>query len=135
MIQIGSILTVLDNSGPFEARCINVLKNKSHASFGDQVVLAIQSVKSNSRILAGTVQIGLIVQTRKSLVFPDGSRLAQKHNGVVLLNSRKDLLASRINAPIVLFSKDSNSDLLVPKVSQNSYRLFYKLRILSTSSV
>ena len=135
MIQIGTILNILDNSGPLEARCINVLNRKKQASFGDKIILSIQTVKSSSRIRIGTIHLGLVVQVRKSVTFPDGSRLVQGLNGVVLLNNRGDLLARRITAPIILFPKDKVSRMLVPTVDVSLHRLFHKLRILATSII
>ena len=135
MIQIGTILNVLDNSGPLEARCINVLNRKKKASFGDKIIFSIQTVKSSSRIRTGTIHLGLVVQVRKSTAFPDGSRLIQGLNGVVLLNNRGDLLARRVTAPIILFPKDEVSRMLVPTVDASLHRLFYKLRILATSTI
>lgn len=71
MIQTESRLTVCDNSGAREAKCIRVLggTGRRYASVGDVIVVAVQNVIPSSDLKKGAVSKALIVRTkRKSVV-------------------------------------------------------------------
>ena len=69
MIQTESKLTVCDNSGAREAKCIRVLggTRRRYASVGDVIVVAVQNVIPSSDIKKGAVSKALIVRTKKEL--------------------------------------------------------------------
>ena len=70
MIQTESKLTVCDNSGAREAKCIRVLggTGRRYASVGDVIVVAVQNVIPSSELKKGAVSKALIVRTRRKFV-------------------------------------------------------------------
>jgi len=75
MIQTESKLTVCDNSGAREAKCIRVLggTRRRYASVGDVIVVAVQNVIPSSELKKGAVSKALIVRTKKEIRRADGS--------------------------------------------------------------
>lgn len=67
MIQVESRLTVADNSGAREAKCIRVLggTGRRYASVGDVIVVAVQNVIPSSELKKGAVSKALIVRTKR----------------------------------------------------------------------
>ena len=80
MIQAESRLTVCDNSGAREAKCIRVLggTGRRYASVGDVIVVAVQN------------------EIRRA----DGSYIRFDDNACVLLNNAGELRGSRIFGPV-----------------------------------
>lgn len=98
MLQRGSVLTVIDNTGAKEARCICVLGgffNKS-AAVGSLVVVSIRKIRLVRRVKVGQVHLGVVVKTRKGSNFKDGSFSRYNKNAVVLLTRKKQLLGNKI---------------------------------------
>ena len=97
MIQTESKLTVCDNSGAREAKCIRVLggTRRRYASVGDVIVVALQNV-----IPSSAVSKALIVRTKKEIRRADGSYIRFDDNACVLLNNAGELRGSRIFGPV-----------------------------------
>lgn len=133
MIQSGSIIQVIDNSGALNAYCIRVLGNKKIANIGDKIIISVRSTKSNSRILKGGIYTALLVKTKKRNRFNDGRRLKQNFNGVILLNNQINPIGNRIFSSVIRINRNKkklNLNLLNLKTNiQNE--LFMKLNILS----
>ena len=101
MIQSESKLTVCDNSGAREAKCIRVLgTRRRYASVGDVIVVAVQNVIPSSDIKKGAVSKALIVRTKKEIRRADGSYIRFDDNACVLLNNAGELRGSRIFGPV-----------------------------------
>ena len=120
MIQTESKLTVCDNSGAREAKCIRVLggTRRRYASVGDVIVVAVQNVIPSSDIKKGAVSKALIVRTKKEIRRADGSYIRFDDNACVLLNNAGELRGSRIFGPVARgasFSK-YESCFLAPEV-------------------
>ena len=81
MIQAESRLTVCDNSGAREAKCIRVLggTGRRYASVGDVIVVAVQNVIPSSELKKGAVSKALIVRTKKEIRRADGSYIRLKN--------------------------------------------------------
>ena len=97
MIQAESRLTVCDNSGAREAKCIRVLggTGRRYASVGDVIVVAVQNV-----IPSSDLKKALIVRTKKEIRRADGSYIRFDDNACVLLNNAGELRGSRIFGPV-----------------------------------
>ena len=68
MIQSGTYLNTIDNSGAKEICCIKILKGyrQRTAGIGDVVVVSIKATRSkNSKVRKGDVAKALIVHVRK----------------------------------------------------------------------
>ena len=102
MIQAESKLTVCDNSGAREAKCIRVLggTRRRYASVGDVIVVAVQNVIPSSDLKKGAVSKALIVRTKKEIRRANGSYIRFDDNACVLLNNAGELRGSRIFGPV-----------------------------------
>ena len=87
MIQVESKLTVADNSGAREAKCIRVLGGTGR-------------VIPSSELKKGAVSKALIVRTKKEIRRADGSYIRFDDNACVLLNNAGELRGSRIFGPV-----------------------------------
>ena len=102
MIQTESKLTVCDNSGAREAKCIRVLggTRRRYASVGDIIVVSVKSVVPSSDVKKGAVSKALIVRTKKEIRRADGSYIRFSDNACVLLSASGDLRGTRIFGPV-----------------------------------
>ncbi len=102
MIQMGSKLTVADNSGAKVARCIKVLGGSDHmiSEVADTIVASITSVSPGSKVKKGEVVKGVIVRTRSKVTRPDGSNLTFDENAIVLVDKDGEPVGTRVFGPI-----------------------------------
>lgn len=102
MIQKGTFLKVVDNSGAKLVCCIQVLKGyrKRYAFIGDTVVVSVKSLRSKrrsfSRIKKGEVLKALVVRTKRKLITHSFDSLEFFENSVILLNPQQKLIGTRI---------------------------------------
>ncbi|AKK19820.1 50S ribosomal protein L14 [Candidatus Liberibacter africanus] len=102
MIQMQTNLSVADNSGARWVECIKVLggSKRKCASIGDTIVVAVKDVIPRSKIKKGSVQKAVIVRVSYGIRRPDGSVIRFDNNAAVLIDNKKDLLASRVFGPV-----------------------------------
>lgn len=103
MIQSGSILAVVDNSGASTALCIKVLNNSTKlATIGNELVVSIRSLfNKRSRLHCGEIQSALLIRKKGWLMRIDGTGIKFRLSAIVLIQSKtKTLLASRIKGPV-----------------------------------
>jgi large subunit ribosomal protein L14 len=123
MIQKGTYLNVIDNSGAKEVCCIHVLNGyrKRYAVIGDVIVVSIKSLRlkrrSHAKINKGEVLKALVVRTRVCTRTYSLEQTCYLENAVILLSTQYKLLGTRIFG-------------VVP----NSFRYTKFLRIISLSS-
>ena len=73
MVQKGTFLKVIDNSGAKKVCCIHIVKGyrKRYAFIGDLVIVSVKSLRSKrrlfSRIKKGEVLKALIIRTKRNL--------------------------------------------------------------------
>ena len=104
MIQKGSFLQVIDNSGAKEVCCIQVVKGyrRRYGYVGNLLVVSIKSLRKqrrlSSKIKKGDIVNALIVRTLNPLKTYSNESLCFFENAVVLLTKSKVLkfLGSRI---------------------------------------
>ena len=65
MIQLNSNLSIIDNSGAREVKCIKILGGSFSGSLGDRIVVALQKVTPNRKLKSGEVAKSLVVRLRK----------------------------------------------------------------------
>jgi len=104
MIQVGTKLQIIDNSGGQVAQCIRI-KRKDRAKVGDTIVVAVQSalpqgITSNAkhRVKKGDLYPALVIQTKKSINRPDGSSIKNTQNSVILLTEKGTPLGTRVTS-------------------------------------
>lgn len=113
MIQVGTKLKNIDNSGAILVTCIGCLSGgykQRYAYFGDIITISVQKLRKKRRNLVkvkkGQVLQALIIRTKKTLT--KASNLFFFENSVILLNKQKKLVGTRVfgSIPKILrFSK------------------------------
>ena len=123
MIQKGTCLNVVDNSGAKIVCCIQVVKGyrNRYANIGDVIIVSVKSLRVKRRLTTkvkkGDVCKALVIRTKFSYKSYGSEELNFFSNDVVLLSRQDKLLATRIFG-------------LVPK----TFRFSKYLRIVSLSS-
>ena len=110
MIQMGSILTVADNSGAKKVKCIKVIggSRKMLARVSDRITISIKEFASSDKLKKGQVFQAVIVRTKKEIKRKDGCVLKFSDNSVVILDKQGELLGTRIFGVIPREIKDAN---------------------------
>ena len=108
MIREYSVLTMADNAGARNARCIRVLggSRKRYASVGDIIVVAVHDVMPNGPLSEGQVAHAVVVRTKKEYRRPDGSYIRFDENAAVLLDENKEPRGTRIFGPVARELRD-----------------------------
>ncbi|KAG0260488.1 hypothetical protein BG011_001857 [Mortierella polycephala] len=104
MLQLKSIINVIDNSGAVWAECIRVLHGGQYARIGDKIVVVVSKAKANAtatatgipKVKKGDVRHALIVRARKETMRPDGRYVRFDDNACVLLNKQGEPLGTRV---------------------------------------
>lgn len=102
MIQMQTMLTIADNSGAREARCIHVLggTRRRYARLGDVVVISVQDAIPGGNVKKGEVARAVIVRTRKEFRRKDGSYIRFDDNAAVLIDPNGEPRGTRIFGPV-----------------------------------
>ena len=93
MIQMGTMLTVADNSGARKLLAIRQLGGSAaprYAGIGDIVVCSVKEAAPESDIKKGTVVKAVIVRTRARTRRRDGSYIRFDENAAVLVNAENE---------------------------------------------
>ena len=102
MIQNGTYLNVLDNSGAKIVGCIQVKNGfkKRYASMGDIIVVSVKSLRNKRRITSkvkkGEVLKALIVRTKSRIKESSNKSINFFENSVILLTNNNRPLGTRI---------------------------------------
>lgn len=102
MIQKGSYLNVIDNSGVKQICCIHIIGGyrKRYAYLGDIVVASVKHVrfKEEIKLKKGDIVKALIVRTKvlSTLKLPVNASHQFSENGAVLLNTKYKPYGTRI---------------------------------------
>lgn len=102
MIQIGSFLNVIDNSGAKKVLCIRININckKRYAYLGENIIVSIKSLRSKrrsfSKVKKGELFNALIVRTKKENKTFLNNKFSFLHNSVILLTRQNKLIGTRI---------------------------------------
>jgi large subunit ribosomal protein L14 len=102
MIQERAILKVADNSGAKIVRCFRILggTRRRYAKIGDIVVASVQTAEPRKSIKKKDIVKALIVRQRKSFRRTDGSYVRFDENAVVLVDAKKEPIATRVFGPM-----------------------------------
>lgn len=99
MIQNGTYLNIIDNSGVKDVCCIKILKGyrQKFATIGDVVVVSVKNIRTkNLKIRKGDVVKALIIHSRKANITKYNSYYKFFENTAVILTKQNKLLGSRI---------------------------------------
>jgi large subunit ribosomal protein L14 len=102
MIQERSVIKVADNSGAKVVRCFRILGGTRHryAGVGDVIVASVQSAEPRKTVKKKDVVKVLVVRTKSALRRKDGSYVRFDENAVVLIDAKKEPVATRIFGPL-----------------------------------
>ena len=102
MIQERSVLKVADNSGAKVVRCFRILggSKRRYAGVGDVVVASVQSAEPRKTVKKKDVVKVLVVRTKNALRRKDGSYVRFDENAVILIDAKKEPVATRIFGPL-----------------------------------
>lgn len=103
MIQLRSIIKVVDNSGAKLFQCIHVLggSRKRYARLGDVIVGSVREAEPRREIKKHDVVRALIVRQKKEYRRKDGSYIRFDDNACVILDGKtKNPKGGRISGPI-----------------------------------
>ena len=102
MIQKGTFLKVIDNSGAKDVCCIRIVSNKKHryAYTGDILLVSVKKLRAKrrfaSKVKKGQLIRALVVRTKKKNSYFSGDDLSFFENSVVLLKNNNKLIGTRI---------------------------------------
>jgi large subunit ribosomal protein L14 len=102
MIQVGTVLNIVDNSGGRKVRCIKVPLGYSrrYAGIGDVVLVSVKSLRTKrrtvSKVKKGDIFQALIIRTYSKKSSLSGESLQFLENSAILLNRQNKFLGSRI---------------------------------------
>jgi large subunit ribosomal protein L14 len=104
MIQVGSKLSVSDNSGAKRVQCIKILgkHSKSPGFLGDFVVISVKQLRSkgNIKVKKKEICLGLVFRTKFKKSRLDGRIFNFFRNTVILFNRSFKLFGTRFFGPI-----------------------------------
>ncbi len=102
MIQTQSVLQVADNTGARRVACVKVLggSQRRYASVGDIIVVSVKEALPNSRVKKKQLHRAVVVRTKKEIARSDGSYIRFDDNSVVLIDTNRELIGTRIFGPV-----------------------------------
>jgi len=102
MIQERSIIKVVDNSGAKTVRCFRILGGTRHryAKIGNIIIASVQVAEPRKTIKKKDIVKALLVRQKSPLRRSDGSYVRFDDNAVVLIDNKKEPIASRIFGPL-----------------------------------
>lgn len=102
MIQAQSKLYVADNTGAKYVLCIKVLggSKRRYANIGDIIKVTVKSAIPKGKVKNGEIYNAVIVRTVHGVRRIDGSLIKFDRNAVVLLNTKLELIGTRIFGPV-----------------------------------
>ena len=113
MIQVNSILKVVDQTGVTLVQCIKVFGsfNKRIAYLGDVILVSVKqinpkkfiNVKLNKKkkFFKGTMHRALIIRSKVNYCRSSGIFICFNENSVVLVNKRKVPISNRVYGPVL----------------------------------
>jgi large subunit ribosomal protein L14 len=101
MIQTGTFLNIIDNSGAKKAYCIKILNTgykQRYGKIGTLVLVSIKSVKYSKHIKLkkGEICKALIVRTKQKSYLDSSNYKKFNRNEAVIISKKNKLLGTRI---------------------------------------
>ena len=129
MIQIGTKLKVVDNSGAKWVKCINILGkgNKKYARVGSIVLITISRFSSRKKVNKRKIYLGLVVGVAAWVFRKDGTHIKFFSNRLLVINKQYKFLGTRIYGAVLKEIRQLTA------VNKKDRKIFQK--IISYSSV
>ncbi len=108
MVQMQTVLDVVDNSGAKKIRCIKVLggSKRKYARLGDLIVASVKEATPGGNVKKKDVVRAVIVRTAKEQRRPDGSYIKFDRNAAVILTPQNEPIGTRIFGPVARELRD-----------------------------
>jgi len=109
MIQVGTVLNVIDNCGAKKVSCIKVMKGfkKRYAFIGEVILVSIKKLrkrrKALSKVKKGEIYKALIVRLKTKSFEGNQDGFSSIENSVVLFTKQNKFIGTRIFGSIVKF--------------------------------
>lgn len=109
MIQIGTVLNIVDNSGAKKIACIKTLKGyrNRYSYAGEKILISIKQLRSkrrfSSKVKKGGIYFALILQTKIYKMTFTGDKAMFLENSAILLNKQNKPIGTRIFCSISKF--------------------------------
>ena len=102
MIQERSILKVADNSGAKKIRCFRILggTRRRYARIGDIFVASVQEAEPRKNVKKKDIVKAVLVRSRQPYRRIDGSYVRFDDNAAVIVDAKKEPVATRIFGPL-----------------------------------
>ena len=121
MIQERAILKVADNSGAKIIRCFRILggTRKRYAEIGDVIVASVQVAEPRKTVKKKDIVRAVLVRQKKAMRRFDGSYIRFDENAAVLINVKKEPVATRIFGPIPRELKEKGFEKIVTMAEES----------------
>lgn len=108
MIQVGSVLTVADNSGAKKLKVIGIPGNSKRrfATVGDIITVVVSGATSAGAVKDHTIGKAVIVRTKKEKRRKDGSYIRFDDNAAVIVNKDNTMVGTRVFGPVAREIRD-----------------------------
>ena len=102
MIQMQTVIDVVDNSGAKKIQCIKVLggSKRKYARLGDLIIASVKEATPGGNVKKKDVVRAVIVRTAKEQRRHDGSYIKFDRNAAVLLSTQNEPIGTRIFGPV-----------------------------------
>src|SRR3989344_8224203 len=102
MIQERAIIKVADNSGAKIIRCFRILggSRKRYARIGDIFVASVQEAEPKKNVKKKVIVKAVLVRSRQPYRRVDGSYVRFDDNAAVIVDAKKEPVATRIFGPL-----------------------------------
>jgi large subunit ribosomal protein L14 len=113
MIQVGSLLKVIDKTGVSLVKCIKVFGSKKRIAYiGDVILVSIQHINpkkfinmklfKRKRFLKGTLHRGLIIRSKINYLRFNNIFIKFNENSVILINKKIIPISNRVYGPVLI---------------------------------
>jgi large subunit ribosomal protein L14 len=115
MIQERSILKVADNSGAKTVRCFRILggTRRRYAGIGDIVIASVQIAEPRKNVKKKDIVKAVVVRQKNPLRRKDGSYVRFDENAAVLVDAKREPIATRVFGPMPRELKDKGYEKLM----------------------
>ncbi|MDI6717515.1 MAG: 50S ribosomal protein L14 [Patescibacteria group bacterium] len=115
MIQERSIIKVADNSGAKIIRVFRILggTRRRYSQIGDVFVASVQQAEPRKNIKKKEIVKAVLVRQKKAIRRTDGSYVRFDENAAVIINAKKEPVATRIFGPVPRELKEKGFEKIV----------------------
>lgn len=119
MIQCGTWVKIVDNSGGLIGKCIKIYRVRT-GQVGSSLMVSLKKVRANKKLQNGQLVRGVIVRDTKNFLLLGGHFGCCSTSAIVLLKGSDEILGTRINEPVFNRLKDKGF-LKILTLSANVY--------------